>query len=577
MVSGYLLIICVCFTKVTAWWDEGHALVGEIARLKLESSQVAKLETILSYWEWNYPGLGSLAMAATWMDKIKCNADDIERGAIYCRGVPFGVADGDKFLYEWHFAERVYNPLSLDIPDEMKTGPGGSGEAYQSLRKAHDVLKRPEGGSPFELNLALRVFLHVWGDMHQPLHACSTVSRWFSKTDKKGNVKYNLDVGGNRIKIVPVALPAPKTDSVDNLHKLWDAAGGAFPYDLPPAAEFGVANLTEVAERLMTQVPEEKAKDKFDKSMDKFFGDTSKDLDFTQLVQETFGKCQNEVWPTEMIKEMKRKDAAERNFYKDPLALSEEYIEATKYTSSLQLAKAGYRLARFLALYADTLPDLTQKFPVPPSPAAWEELQAAAAASAKPQESADADQQIPTLPAVYEEPEEELAPADKRRLLSEEETETETLIEPQTKTEVRPAVAQEMLSGLNVLSAKEEVEGEAQKDEATEAETNGDIGKKEEQNLDSGEEVREENEVPSLVASTLSPPDSSTEEPPSASHSEENGVFFSFLTSSLFTLPFFASVALNVFFFVSRSTPRGFSRKSGDSSSRMVDSDYHVL
>jgi hypothetical protein len=60
-------------------------------------------------------------------------------------------------------------------------------------------------------SIALRIFMHLVGDVHQPLHA---TSRW-TKNHPKG------DKGGNKFLI-------KRHKSVKNLHSLWDS--GVFAY-----------------------------------------------------------------------------------------------------------------------------------------------------------------------------------------------------------------------------------------------------------------------------------------------------------------------------------------------------------
>ena len=67
--------------------------------------------------------------------------------------------------------------------------------------------------SSLERVFALRVLIHVAGDLHQPLHAATRVSRRYPYGD----------AGGNRVAL-------PRNNIAKNLHAYWDRAGGALLY-----------------------------------------------------------------------------------------------------------------------------------------------------------------------------------------------------------------------------------------------------------------------------------------------------------------------------------------------------------
>jgi hypothetical protein len=74
--------------------------------------------------------------------------------------------------------------------------------------------------------IALRLLLHMVGDIHQPLH---TANPWF-----KGKPTY----GGNAIKLIDTSVNGlkrkPKKILIDNLHQYWDAAAGLYPDMIKP-------------------------------------------------------------------------------------------------------------------------------------------------------------------------------------------------------------------------------------------------------------------------------------------------------------------------------------------------------
>lgn len=62
----------------------------------------------------------------------------------------------------------------------------------------------------FHKGIALRVILHVAGDLHQPLHAATRVSRDIPQGDQGGNL-----------------VPIMGSSVAKNLHSYWDSGGGS--------------------------------------------------------------------------------------------------------------------------------------------------------------------------------------------------------------------------------------------------------------------------------------------------------------------------------------------------------------
>jgi hypothetical protein len=64
----------------------------------------------------------------------------------------------------------------------------------------------------FEKSFMIRNFIHIIGDIHQPLHAAELYSQQFQKGDE----------GGNLFKI-------EYSDNINNLHKLFDSGVDKLP------------------------------------------------------------------------------------------------------------------------------------------------------------------------------------------------------------------------------------------------------------------------------------------------------------------------------------------------------------
>ena len=105
----------------------------------------------------------------------------------------------------------------IDIPFTVDGSPlpaAAEKNAIEALTRARLTLEQPES-SRRKKAFALRVLLHVVGDLHQPMHTVSRVT-----------VAHPLgDRGGNDFKLA-------KNDVAPNLHSYWDRAGGYARYPL---------------------------------------------------------------------------------------------------------------------------------------------------------------------------------------------------------------------------------------------------------------------------------------------------------------------------------------------------------
>jgi hypothetical protein len=167
-----------------AWGNEGHILVAAIARARLTSATVAKVDAILAQ-DTDTLTPPDMLSRATWADAWR-GADHRETA-------------------EWHFVD-----IELDHPD-LDTAcfghpaagrPASAGQAQDCIVDKVAEFAAELGApdtAPAERILALKYVLHLVGDLHQPLHAADNHAR-----------------GGNCISI---ALGDQRTV---NLHSYWD-------------------------------------------------------------------------------------------------------------------------------------------------------------------------------------------------------------------------------------------------------------------------------------------------------------------------------------------------------------------
>lgn len=191
--SGLIVLLghlVLSVAPAEAWTPEGHQVICAITQGLLDEDTRRETERLLSL----FPYVPSdLPVACAWLDHIRSR----------------GVGHFDR----WHY---VNQPIRVNQP----INPGGpavprphSDDVVFAIRESLDTL-RDETTLEFGRAFALRVLVHVVGDIHQPLH---TVSR-FTPLRPDG------DRGGNDF---PVSTGVSEGRD-DTLHIFWDRGLGLF-------------------------------------------------------------------------------------------------------------------------------------------------------------------------------------------------------------------------------------------------------------------------------------------------------------------------------------------------------------
>ncbi|EGZ16997.1 hypothetical protein PHYSODRAFT_331034 [Phytophthora sojae] len=187
------------------WWDNGHMLVAEVVTQLMNSADVATIESILSRWNEDFPNTGEITTSAVWMDLVKCTSV-----SSYCQSP---ASPSITSMSDWHYIDLPLNingdkwedkDADLSLFDDTMGGDGVS--VIEGAMKSFKTTK-----SKWAANLFLRNFIHIFGDLHQPLHTVTGISEAFPEGDGGGNSEYF---------VAPCAF--------SNLHAIWDAAGGLY-------------------------------------------------------------------------------------------------------------------------------------------------------------------------------------------------------------------------------------------------------------------------------------------------------------------------------------------------------------
>ena len=151
-----------------AWGVIGHRIVGEVADHYLLAKTRLAVKQIL--------GTESMAMSSNWADFIKSDTSY-------------------NYLYNWHFVNLAPNLNKNEIYQVLaeETAPN----IYNKLDDMISILKSAKS-TAVQKKLALRMIIHMVGDLHQPMH-----------TARKD------DLGGNKVQLTWFGQKS-------NLHKVWD-------------------------------------------------------------------------------------------------------------------------------------------------------------------------------------------------------------------------------------------------------------------------------------------------------------------------------------------------------------------
>lgn len=201
------LILAICM-PVLAWHDEGHKLTGYIAwqhmtpqtreavvrilRAAPEDSQISALYSIYGIEPEATRKMELFVWTPTWADAVR------ERS--------IAVRNRKYHHSNWHYQDTFWKEVNGKV--EKIEMPEDGGQALIQIADADKTMRDPKA-SDADKAIAIAWFLHLAGDMHQPLHNSARVTA----TEPKG------DQGGNLFLLTPEGTPR---DKQYNLHSFWD-------------------------------------------------------------------------------------------------------------------------------------------------------------------------------------------------------------------------------------------------------------------------------------------------------------------------------------------------------------------
>ncbi|ANQ10551.1 Uncharacterized protein PCOAH_00050150 [Plasmodium coatneyi] len=182
----HALLLCAFpfIQRVASWSDEPHMLIAHIAYENLNDNEKATLDRI--FQNSHDKNFDNIISAATWPDHIK--ASDLRRSH---HSFPFERNEILNIFNDWHYIKTPYNPMKVDLPPKHLYGHNGkhnaAGISKHIYRTLISIKKKPKYGSYYSYNFYLKYFIHLFGDIHQPLHTLNFFNEHLLNGDKGGN------------------------------------------------------------------------------------------------------------------------------------------------------------------------------------------------------------------------------------------------------------------------------------------------------------------------------------------------------------------------------------------------------
>jgi hypothetical protein len=306
--SRNLAGLCACVLGAqcaNAWDATGHMLVAQIARDRMSSQAVARVDALAATLDNNGVPYNGVSVAC-WPDDIK--SKDFKS--------PF---QGQ--FRSWHYIDIGCSTNDLDALTHPPVLTTNSGDVVLALNHCLAILKTKKTSDlvPNEA-VALALLMHFVGDIHQPLHCASRYNPDPQPTDK-----YKNDAGGNGVTLANLA----DTPWGKNLHTFWDEAYRRY-YDngevrawpeLPEATALGSPEMKDWITKLAPLAP----------------AHPDLEVDFKKWALQTHALACEDVY-----------GKLGAPYGARDVKLTEKYVAEATELARRQLELAGYRLAAIL-------------------------------------------------------------------------------------------------------------------------------------------------------------------------------------------------------------------------------------
>lgn len=339
----YSLILVLSFVfsanlPVFAWGDEGHRAVGAEAAVYLKPKTLNRINQIL---------LGdSIASVASWADWVKYRPDDDDLDP---ETKQFLALDKNDKNDTWHYVDLPLECKDYDSCDGFKR----QDDIVQMINFSIRRLKtgKEDSQHPMTERNALRLLIHLVGDLHQPLHVGAgfvngqDANNFIIETDPQRIRQFSFtdDQGGNLLifSFRPISPRSGEEQRDGNLHSFWDS---------------------EIVQRLMAAAKKTRSPENFGRFLkDSIKPENNWNSQGTDVYKwaaqwASDSKEQSKQFVYKGVKITGKRERESRGKMVTEYLISRgdvsQYDRQAEEAARIQLAKAGYRLAQLLeAIY----------------------------------------------------------------------------------------------------------------------------------------------------------------------------------------------------------------------------------
>ena len=257
-----------------AWNALGHQVIANIAYQYLQPLAREKVDRIVADFSREYPAITNFTQLASWPDTLRRQKIEL--------------------FTHWHYIDMPFSDDGTPLKNRIDTD-----NVVWAINQIEPVIKN-KNANAFERARFLAFFIHIVGDIHQPLHTSSRLSAAHPFGDQGGNLFF-------------IQSPAIHNLTIP-LHRLWD---NAFAANIDPSA----SNVSALTQEITAKYPPE------------FFGEKINDPAPQNWADEGAELCRTIVYNTQ------------ENGLPTPA-----YMHTKQQVSEQRLALAGYRLANSLNL-----------------------------------------------------------------------------------------------------------------------------------------------------------------------------------------------------------------------------------
>ncbi|GAB68573.1 hypothetical protein PCYB_134470, partial [Plasmodium cynomolgi strain B] len=293
-------------------------LIAYIAYENLNDNEKATIDRIFA--QSHDKDFDNIISAATWPDHIKTS--DPRR---FRQPIPFERSEILDIFNDWHYVKTPYNPTNMYLPPKHLYGHKGkhnaAGISKHIYRTLVNVKKKPKHGSYYSYNFYLKYFIHLFADIHQPLHTLNFYNENLLNGDK----------GGNDITVTYGGLTG-------NIHYLCDSIFNSRRKRWPTV---DVQKLKKDAINLMNFFPPRALRNELRIPRDKIaYIDTIVNQAYELALEYVYNKL-----PMQHLSKEKM------------FPVNRTFVTQLKHILYRQMVLAGYRLAEYLKDILDNVPD----------------------------------------------------------------------------------------------------------------------------------------------------------------------------------------------------------------------------